>query len=221
MKKMKILIPVVFAILFFAVIAPVYGQASVSIGLKGGLNFSTLSGTTSFASAYDKRTGYHFGAYTLFKFTKIGIQPELLFSKQGQQFTVNTQNYESNFDYISIPVMFKFYLAAGFNLQAGPQFSFLTSAKGDVINTSTNGVTTGQDLKNFAKSTDFSMSVGAGWDLPMGLNIAARYNIGITDVNQLTGQPAPPAQMSSMGLQASKNQVIQVSVGLRLFKLGN
>jgi hypothetical protein len=221
MKKMKILLPVAFTVLFFGLVAQsAHGQASVSIGLKGGLNFATLSGTTSFASAYDNRTGYHFGAYTLFKFTKIGIQPELLFSKQGQKFTVNSQNFESNFDYISIPVMFKLYLAAGFNFQAGPQFSFLTSAKGDVINTSTSGVTTGQDLKNFTKSTDFSVSLGAGWDLPFGLNIAARYNIGISDINELTGAP-PPAQMSSMGLSASKNQVIQVSVGMRLFKLGN
>ena len=217
MKKLKILLLTVFAVV---AIQSVYGQAQIAIGLKGGLNFASMTGSTSLSSAYSNRTGYHYGAYVLFKFTKIGLQPEILFSKQGQKFTVNSQNYESNFDYISIPVMLKLYLAGGLNLQAGPQFSFLASAKGDVINTSTNGVSTGQDLKNFANSTDVSIALGAGWDLPFGLNIAARYNIGISDVNKQTGT-VNPALVSSMGTTQSKNQVIQVSVGYRLFKLGN
>ncbi len=217
MKKLKILLLTVFAVV---AIQSVYGQAQIAIGLKGGLNFASMTGSTSLSSAYSNRTGYHYGAYVLFKFTKIGLQPEILFSKQGQKFTVNSQNYESNFDYISIPVMLKLYLAGGLNLQAGPQFSFLASAKGDVINTSTNGVSTGQDLKNFANSTDVSIALGAGWDLPFGLNIAARYNIGISDINKQTGT-VNPALVSSMGTTQSKNQVIQVSVGYRLFKLGN
>ena len=217
MKKLKILLLTVFAVV---AIQSVYGQAQIAIGLKGGLNFASMTGSTSLSSAYSNRTGYHYGAYVLFKFTKIGLQPEILFSKQGQKFTVNSQNYKSNFDYISIPVMLKLYLAGGLNLQAGPQFSFLASAKGDVINTSTNGVSTGQDLKNFANSTDVSIALGAGWDLPFGLNIAARYNIGISDINKQTGT-VNPALVSSMGTTQSKNQVIQVSVGYRLFKLGN
>ena len=217
MKKLKILLLTVFAVV---AIQSVYGQAQIAIGLKGGLNFASMTGSTSLSSAYNNRTGYHYGAYVLFKFTKIGLQPEILFSKQGQKFTVNSQNYKSNFDYISIPVMLKLYLAGGLNLQAGPQFSFLASAKGDVINTSTNGVSTGQDLKNFANSTDVSIALGAGWDLPFGLNIAARYNIGISDINKQTGT-VNPALVSSMGTTQSKNQVIQVSVGYRLFKLGN
>lgn len=217
MKKLKILLLTVFAVV---AIQSVYGQAQIAIGLKGGLNFASMTGSTSLSSAYNNRTGYHYGAYVLFKFTKIGLQPEILFSKQGQKFTVNSQNYESNFDYISIPVILKLYLAGGLNLQAGPQFSFLASAKGDVINTSTNGVSTGQDLKNFANSSDVSIALGAGWDLPFGLNIAARYNIGISDINKQTGT-VNPALVSSMGTTQSKNQVIQVSVGYRLFKLGN
>ena len=217
MKKLKTLL---LTVLVAAAAQTAQGQAQLAIGVKGGINFASLSGANSFSSAYNNRTGYHYGAYLLIKLTKIGIQPEILFSKQGQQFTVNSKNYESNFDYVSIPVMLKLYLAAGLNLQAGPQFSFLTSAKGDVINTSTNGVTTSQDMKNFVNSTDVSIALGAGWDLPFGLNIAARYNIGISDVNKQTGT-VNPALTSSMGTTQSKNQVIQVSVGYRLFKFGN
>ena len=194
-------------------------QARLDIGLKGGLNFSSLNTSSNAAQTYNSRTGYHFGAYFLVKLTKIGIQPEILFSKQGQQFKVNSQNYSSNFDYISIPVILKLYIAGGLNLQAGPQFGFLSSAKGDLIDKATNAVTTGQDLKNFVKSSDVTLAVGAGWDLPFGLNITARYNIGLSDVNKITGT-ANPAIVSSLGTSEAKNQVIQVSVGYRLFKLG-
>jgi len=70
-------------------------------------------------------------------------------------------------------------------------------------------VTTTQGASNFVKSSDISIALGAGWDLPMGLSIDARYNLGVSDNNKVSG--------SSSNV---KNQVIMVSVGYRLFKLG-
>ena len=201
-----------------------FAQVKFELGLKGGLNFAGLNSvsTSSVQTTYGNRTGYHFGAYALIKITKIGIQPELLFSRQGQNFTVNNKDYSSNFDYITIPVMIKLYIAGGLNLQAGPQFGFLSSAKGDLINYANNSanVTTDQDLSNFVKSSDVSLAVGAGWDLPFGLNITARYNIGLSDVNKYTGT-TNNAQVSSLGTSEAKSQVVQISVGYKLFKLGN
>lgn len=217
MKKIKVLLITVFAV---AALHTAHGQAQLALGVKGGLNFANLNGTSSISSAYDNRTGYHFGAYMLVKLTKIGIQPEVLFSRQGHAYSFNGSSFKDNYDYVSIPVMLKLYLVAGLNLQAGAQFSFLTSAQGSVINASTSSATTSQDLKNFVHNTDFSVPVGFGWDLPFGLNIAARYNIGISDVNKLTGSPASTTVTSSMGTTQAKSQVIQVSVGYRLFKLG-
>ena len=218
MKKINILFLTICATL---ALNSVYAQAQLALGLKGGLNFSSVnsSNTTSFASAYDSRTGYHSGAYLLVKLTKIGIQPEILFSQQGHTFTFNSQNYKSNYNYICIPVILKLYLAGGFNLQTGVQFGFLSSATGDLINTSTGAVSTGQDLKNFVSSTDFSIPVGFGWDLPFGLNFAARYNIGISDINKYTGTSSPTT-VSSLGTTQAKSQTIQISVGYRLFKFG-
>jgi len=98
---------------------------------------------------------------------------------------------------MTIPVMVKLYLAAGLNLQAGPQFGFLTSAKFDT-----------QDIKNSLKSSDISANFGLGWDLPFGLTVDARYNLGLSDVSD--------------GLTADdlKSRVIQVSLGYKLFKFG-
>ncbi len=193
-------------------------QMQLAVGLKGGLNFASIDLTKSASVNYDGRTGYHFGAYAMFKFTKLAIQPEVVFSKQGQQVTVNSQKYDENYDYVNIPIMIKFYLAGGFNLQAGPQFGFLSSAKGP-LQTAGN-VSSGQDLKNFVNSSDVSIGVGFGWDLPFGLNLGARYNIGLSDINKQTGSTSATST-TSLGTNEAKNQVIQISVGYRLFKIGS
>lgn len=189
--------------------AMAYGQAQFAVGLKGGLNLAKLDMNQG-VSNVDNRTGYHGGVFALIKLTKIGIQPEILFSKQGSTFTApNTTNYEANFDYINVPIMLKLYLAAGLNLQVGPQFGFLTAS--ELRNTATN-VKDPQDAKTlFDKKSDVALAFGAGWDLPFGLTLDARYNLGLSDVQM---KPSTTTPISF------KNKVIQISVGYKLFKIG-
>jgi len=178
-------------------------QASVSLGLKGGLNFANLN-TTSVGAAFDSRTGYHAGAFLNVKLTKIAIQPEVIFSQQGSTVNISGTNIESNFSYVNIPILLKFYLIGGLNLQAGPQFGFLTSATGpDPLNP-----TTSADIKSYLKSSDLSIGLGAGFDIKK-LVIDVRYNLGVSEIND------------SAALSATKNQVFQLSLGFKLFKFGN
>ncbi len=186
-----------------------FGQAQFAFGLKGGLNLSKLD-INQGASNIDNRTGFHGGAFALVKITKIGIQPEVLFSKQGSNFTVDAKNYEANFDYINVPNMLKLYLAAGLNLQVGPQFGFLTTSE---LVTTAGSVKTTQDAKSlFNKKSDVAVAFGAGWDLPFGLTLDARYNIGLSDVEFKPSSTASPINF--------KNKVIQISLGYKLIKLG-
>jgi len=180
-------------------------QAQFAVGIKGGLNFANVDVSKSAGANYDSRTGYHAGAFALIKFGFIGIQPELIFSKQGSNYTVNTADYEANFDYINIPVMAKFYLPLGLNLQAGPQFGFLSKAQ---LEQTISGVKTTSDVKNQSKNSDIAIGLGAGWDLPFGLTVDARYNIGVSKVNDDSGSGDV------------KNRVFQLSVGYKLFKFG-
>ncbi len=184
----------------------VYGQAAVSLGLKGGLNFANVN-TSSLTAAYDSRTGYHFGAFVGIKLAKFAIQPELIYSQQGSTVKISTTSYDANFSYLNIPVIFKLYLVGGLNLQVGPQFGFLMSATGPTTSGGS-GITTGDIKSNFA-SSDISIGMGAGIDLPMKLSIDARYNLGVSDINNVSNQ------------SAVKNQVIQLSLGYKLFNFGN
>ncbi|HEY3403326.1 MAG TPA: porin family protein [Ohtaekwangia sp.] len=193
MKRLITLL--VLPIVFCLIADDCMAQAQVALGLKGGLNFAKLD-TDNFSTK--NRTGYHLGAFATFKLTKIAIQPELIFSQQGSEVKDPTLgNVESNFSYINIPVMLKIYLIGGLNLQVGPQFGFLTSAELD-----------GDDIKDDLKSSDLSVGLGAGIDLPFRLTADARYNLGISDV-------------SDDSANEIKNQVWQISVGYKLFKFGN
>lgn len=190
---------VVLVALFIGFSTGAFAQAQFSVGLKGGLNFANLD-VTSVKNTYDNRTGYHVGAFALIKFANIGVQPEVIFSQQGSEIKVTGGTVKSNFSYMNIPIMIKLYTVAGLNIQAGPQFGFLT-------NNPTVVDANGESIENAIKKSDFSLGMGIGWDLPFGLTIDGRYNLGLKNVSD----------DSSFDI---KNQVFQVSVGFKLIKLG-
>jgi hypothetical protein len=191
MKKISLLF---FVLLFTA--GSAMAQAQFSVGIKGGLNFAKFD-ASDFGGSIKNKTGFHGGAFALIKLSKIGIQPELIFSQQGSKFRFSTDDLEGNFNYINIPVMLKLYTIAGINLQVGPQFGFLSKAEID-----------GENVKDSFKGSDLSLGIGAGWDLPFGLSIDARYNLGLSKIED------------DPSFDAVKNQVIQVSLGYKIIKIG-
>lgn len=191
MKKVNLV--VAFMLVFSAA---AFSQAQFALGVKGGLNFAKFD-VNDFSGSVKNKTGFHGGAFALIKLSKIGIQPELIFSQQGSKFRFNADEGEGNFDYINIPVMLKLYTIAGINLQVGPQFGFLSKAEID-----------GNNVKDSFKGSDLSLGIGAGWDLPFGLTIDARYNLGLSKIED------------DPSFDAVKNQVLQVSLGYKLIKLG-
>ena len=183
-----------------------FSQAKFSVGVEGGPNFANIDTKSSPGANYDNRTGFHGGAFALLKFTKIGIQPEVLFSQQGTQFKFRDGEGKANYNYFNIPVIVKLYTIGGLNLQVGPQFGFVAGGEEEII---TDGVKTTQEAKNILKGSDISAAIGIGWDLPFGLSIDGRYNWGLSDINKNSAQ------------ETIKNQVWQISLGYRLFNFGN
>jgi hypothetical protein len=188
-----------------------YSQAQLAIGLKAGPNFANINTDASATENYKSRTGFHGGAFVLIKVTKIGIQPEIIFSQQGSKVKIDNENFESNFSYVNIPIMIKLYTVAGINLQAGPQFGFITKAETPIEDQLNPGSYTVTDVKDKMKSSDVTAAFGLGWDLPFGLTIDARYNLGLSKIFK----EAPSQQTEN-----AKNQVFQLSLGYKLIKLG-
>src|SRR5690606_26218572 len=105
----------------------------------------------------------------------------------------------------------KLYTIAGINIQAGPQFGFVTNAEAPVAEQLGGTPTDVQDVKDRMKSSDFTLGLGLGWDLPFGLTIDARYNLGLSNIYDNAPSPAT---------DDARNQVFQVSLGYKLIKLG-
>ena len=207
-----------------------FAQKLEEIGLRGGLNSSSLDlsqGGKLSGTNYHSAIGYHVGGYALIKLNKkFSIQPEILYSTQGQYFTNATySNLKTTLNYINIPIMIKYYPIGSLNIQIGPQLGILASSKGDLVPYDNSGNIAGrpifnQDLSSYLKSIDFSIAFGTGITLPGNIDLNVRYNIGVTDINKNTGsvQGFPGGLQPSFSTAYTRNQVFQVSLGHRLHK---
>jgi len=139
-------------------------------GVKAGLNLSNLTGDIENNSI---KAGFQVGALVDIKISdNFSIQPEVLYSMQGAKF----DDGKIELSYINVPVMAKFYVANGFSLEAGPQIGFLMSAKAKEDGAGS------EDIKDFLKSTDFGLNIGAGYDLTENFNLGVRYGFGLSNI---------------------------------------
>lgn len=162
----------------------------VKYGVKGGLNISNFSGDTEGVDL-KSRFGFNVGGFVEIKISeKFALQPEVLYSTQGATFenvgaevngTFYTGDIDFNLAYINVPVMFKYYAAEKFSVEAGPQIGFLTSAKSK---TKLDGFSGSNELdaKDSFESIDFGLNLGAGYDFTENFSIGARYNLGLSNI---------------------------------------
>lgn len=179
-------------------------QQQVKFGPKAGVNFANLSNVDD----SEMKTGFHVGAVAEIKFNeKFSIQPEVVYSAQGTKFTSDNAEVKYNNDYINVPIMAKYYIVDGFSVEAGPQIGFLMKAEQEG---SYRGFTGTTDVKDYYKSVDFGVGLGLAYDLPMGLFFNARYNLGLSKVQE-------DVTVGNVTFKADdvKNNVIQIGVGYK------
>ena len=178
-----------FSTLFLCLSILISNAQDVKFGGKAGLNIATLTGDDT--EGVDNRISFHIGGVVEIPVSEVfSVQPELLYSDQGAE----VDDIKIKFGYLNLPVLAKFYVTEGFDVVAGPQLGFLVSAEGEQ-----DGISV--DIDDFFKSIDFGIGIGAGYELENGINFGARYNIGITDLND-TDEPGE-----------LMNSVFQISVG--------
>ncbi|HRI25625.1 MAG TPA: porin family protein [Ferruginibacter sp.] len=185
------------AIVLFIVSISASAQ-KVHIGFKGGAAINKLTGK-SFKDEFS--FGYHLGGFVEIGLgKKFAIQPEILFS----QTNVDTSSTFSNvyqfkqldkvqLKYLSFPILLNIKPVKALTLQVGPQFGILTNKSNTLL----------QNGKEAFKSGDFSML--AGVQVNVGhLGIYGRYNVGLSNINDIDNQ------------EKWKNQSIQLGLSFRL-----
>lgn len=203
----------------------------ISVGVKAGINYAgTLTSDDAYNDHFDALIGPHFGVVADYALSDdFAVQAELLYSPSGfnRSDTVETLAGDIVYDltgkvnYLTIPIMAKYYFTDGFSLEAGPYVGFLLSSTLDgtvQLPAALGGGTTEfdkEDMKEGYNSTDIGLGVGASYEMENGLFFTARYNLGLTDINAEDLSAIPVTDDLLDKEDTIKNNVFQLSVGYK------
>jgi len=180
--------------LLLATVITVLGLTSVNaqeikFGAKAGLNFAFITGDNT--ADLTPNTDLHFGVMAEFKISnKFSLQPELVYSGQGAELNIASEGRIS-LNYLNLPIIGKYYVTEQLSLEAGPQIGYLLSTNGGTL-----------DYKDLLKPIDYGVNFGVGYKLENGLNFTARYNLGLSNINDVDDFS-----------EKNSNGVVQLSVG--------
>jgi len=185
----KILVLAVVTVLGFTNVT----AQKIKFGAKGGINIANINGDNT--SSLEPVAAFNFGLMTEIPISqKFSFQPEVMFSGQGYSFEGSNGNIVA-LNYLNVPLMAKYYIVKGLSLEAGPQIGYLLSAKNE-----------GTNVKDGFKKVDFAANLGVGYKLENGINFGARYNFGLSNINDVSGDP-----------NKFRNSVFQLSIGYFFF----
>jgi Outer membrane protein beta-barrel domain len=168
-------------------------QSKFKIGIKAGVNESTISYSTG--GNLKSRTSFHVGLASILDLTsKLALQPELLYSSQGfyiPNFFAQPQNYLV----LNAPIAYK---TSFVHLRMGPYLGYLVSG---LEWTDSNG----KPLDDSEFNNKFDAGVTLGLHFPikkffLGIN----GSVGLVDVDK---------KIVNASGQPEKNRVLQASVG--------
>lgn len=185
-------------------------QGRTRVGLKGGLNASSLFYDSQGVNDKNERIGFHLGVFTQAPVGEFfAIQPELLYMTKGASGTYNVLGFAGKntfrLNYAELPVLATFKLGQAVELQVGPYVSYLINS-----NINSNGDfglgTSAINRDNFNK---IDYGIAGGLNLYFGKAfIGARYEQGL---QQIANSGAAKTLLGN-----AKNGVGLLSVGFSL-----
>src|SRR5664279_913183 len=188
---------------------------SLGIGIKAGLNFTNVTGTSSVSNSNE--TGYQVGLFLDPSSESIlGSRTELVYSHQGYNYATGQTTGKVFLDYIMLAQLMRINITRFFQIQLGSQIAYLINAKVDSSQQST-GIASVDNALNYYNRIDFGFSGGVEVRPFMGILVGARYNLSLTNlykVPDIAGTDNPSYVPSSSNLNF-KNNLLQIYVGYR------
>lgn len=208
-------------------------QNLVTFGIRGGANFTTVAGDYTLDyydygfnenddnAKVDKsasfKPGFNIGIDAQYSLNdKMALQAELFYSREGYKGEW-TYSYEGNYkgtftdqyNFLNLPVFFKYNFTPHFYVMAGPQISFLLSAKhkGEMVGYFGDSESTTLDLKDRMNKLGFGFTPGVGYDLNK-MSFSLRYFAGLTSLAK--------SEYDDVNI---KSQVLSVVVSYKVFTI--
>jgi len=178
------------------VISTNYISAQAKIGLKGGLGFANAKYTYGTSTTtYNSIVTPNFGLTLDFKGSEsFNIQSGLMYNGMGGKYSYDGGSTRTHLNYLSIPLLAKFKFGEGFHGYAGPQLSFLLSAKYK----DEDGTT---DIKSELKGSGVFGLFGLGYSLNDKFGLYGEYSAGISNLaKESTGDDKWRANAFSFGI---------------------
>jgi len=176
-----------FFLFFLLSLFIISAQAQVRLGLKSGLNISSFYGDDT--EGLDSKLGFVGGFFISYQSKNLFIlQPEVSYTTKGATAKIESASFTLSYDYIEIPILFKFEFPLDDNpgfkpaLFAGPFVAFKTKAN---VILSVNGETEEESINSVAPR-DYGFQIGGALGYNIGkyeLGLDVRYILGITSVD--------------------------------------
>ena len=191
---------------------------SLGIGIKAGLNFTNVTGTSSISNSNE--TGYQVGLFLdPGSQSVLASRTELVYSHQGYNFATGQTTGKVFLDYIMLAQLMSINITRFFQIQIGTQIGYLLNAKVDSTS-SYGGILPPQATQalDYYNRIDFGFSGGLEVRPFMGFLVGARYNLSLTNlykVPDLSSGEVPPSFFPSTSDINFKNNLLQIYVGYR------
>jgi len=119
------------------------------------------------------KPSFHFGGFGIYEVSeKLNLQGEFIYFNKGAK----SKEATLSLHYISIPILVNYSVYDNLYLQIGPEIGFLMAARTKIGSTNF-------DLKDFYNNAvDFTLNLGAKYQLNSELHIGMRYALGLSDL---------------------------------------
>ena len=208
---MKKLLPLIAMLASLSVLAQKnakYDFGQYYYGFKGGVTYHQVEdikatiippffNEETFNTSIEPQLGYVGGIFFYHRFaaSSLAIQPEITYGNLNSSFAYNDVDdleytIDFNYEYLHLGTYLKLYPFSknegGFHIAAGPQLSFNLSNEKIIYDSNRPDIGPNlqiqQNLRDVLKGeTLFGIGLGVGYEFGFGLNIEARYYLGLSD----------------------------------------
>lgn len=197
--------------------------AQFKIGVKGGLNFSTIVLTPDTDLDITPLSSFHIGGFFNYGITEnFGIQMELLYSVEGGRFLSETNGQigdgpfetldlelKDKLTFFSVPLLLRYHHESGFTAELGPSFNFLLKARRSLTQSNTTSdLALTQDLEDTYTSADTKIAFGLGYELASGTSFNGRLAVSLANIQ---------TEEASLDGSEAVISMFQLSVGFPLY----